>query len=947
VRITPHTPTTTWLHTLQNSLTEARQHEHLPLPRVQALSELPSDTPLFDSLVVFENYPVEEGSAEEHGLKVLDVTAEEATNYPLTLVAYDGERIDTQLRYDPALFTARTAERLLSHLALHLESLVTAPEEPLLTLPLQTGDEHDQITAWGESASSPEALTLVELFSEQVRLRPDATALVGEDVEWTYAELDARSTDLALRLCRLGVGRGSVVGVSLRRGPGLVTALLAVVKAGAAYLPIDPDYPVERQDFVVGDSGVQLLIAEEGDVERPGPSTAPRVSLSGLATEPVPEGAAAPAAPGPDDLAYLIYTSGSTGAPKGTMVSHRGIGDFAASMTERFGTEPGSRVLQLASSSFDASVMEVLMAFGSGGTLVVPGPGPLVGEELAHVLLRHRIGLTIIPPSVLASVPTGDFPDLRTLVVGAEACPAELVNRWAPGRRMVNAYGPTEITIAASLSDPLSPGRTPPIGRPVRGTRLHVLDHLLRPVPVGVVGELYVGGAGVARGYHGRQGLTAQRFVADPFGSGGRLYRTGDLVRWNGDGQLEYVGRADAQVKIRGLRIEPGEVESALVALPGVREAAVTVRRDAPGGPALVGYVAGGADPAEVREQLARTLPRHLVPALVVPVEAVPLTPNGKTDHRALPAPDWSAMAGGEYVAPRSRVERELAEVFASVLGTEKVGAHDDFFALGGDSILSIQLVSRARRAGITLTSKQVFSHPSVAALAQVARTEQETEPSWTGPVSGPLPATPIMRWFLDSREDSADGFVMSVLLELAEDVDTGALSRMADALLEHHDMLRLRVTEEGTQILAQEAGPVLETVAGLDDATVREHTQRVREEIDLADGPVVRMVLFTGRNTPRLLITAPHLVVDGVSWRILLQDLTTAHHQITHGHPIDLGPRTTPFPVWADHLAGSVREGHFDGEVEHWAHLTGVPVEVPRDRDHDGNGPVHSQHTV
>ncbi|WP_152442663.1 non-ribosomal peptide synthetase, partial [Nocardiopsis kunsanensis] len=751
VRITPHTPTTTWLHTLQSSLTEARQYEHLPLNRVQALSDLSGDTPLFDSLVVFENYPVDKDTADENGLEILDVTAEEATNYPLTLVAYDGECIDTQLRYDPALFTAETAERLLNHLALHLESLVTAPDDPLRTLPLQTAGEHEQVTAWGEGAFSPEGLGLVQLFAEQVRLRPDSPALIGEEAEWTYAELDAHSTDLALRLVQHGVGRGSVVGVSLRRGPGLVAALLAVVKAGAVYLPIDPEYPDERQDFLVRDSGVHLLITEEGGTgpSEPVRSAPPRVALPELATEPVSENTAVPTPPGPDDLAYLIYTSGSTGLPKGTMVPHRGIGEFAASMAERFGTEPGFRVLQLASPSFDASVMEVLMAFGAGGTLVVPGPGPLVGEELAQTLLRHRIDLTIIPPSVLATVPTGDYPDLRTLVVGAEACPAELVNRWAPGRRMVNAYGPTEITIAASLSDPLAPGQAPPIGRPVRSARLHVLDHLLRPVPAGVAGELYVGGAGVARGYHGRQALTAERFVADPFGAGGRLYRTGDLVRWNHDGQLEYVGRADAQVKIRGLRIEPGEVESALVALPGVREAAVTVRRDTPGGAALIGYVAGGADPAEVRDRLVRTLPAHMVPVAVIPVETIPLTPNGKTDHRALPAPDWSATARDEYVAPRSEVERELGEVFASVLGTEEIGVHDDFFALGGDSILSIQLVSRARRAGITLTSKQVFSHPSIAALARVARTDQDTEPTWTGPVSGPVTTTPIMRWFL------------------------------------------------------------------------------------------------------------------------------------------------------------------------------------------------------
>ncbi|WP_143833092.1 non-ribosomal peptide synthetase, partial [Nocardiopsis sinuspersici] len=951
VRVTPHTPVNTWLHELQDALTESRQYEHLPLTRLQALSPLPGDTPLFDSLVVFENYPVDEQAARDHGLRVLDVTADEATNYPLTLVAYDGDRIDTQLRYDPDLFDAGTAERLLAHLAFHVESLVTDPASPLRALPPQPGAERDRVTAWGDGGPSRDGLTLVQLFAEQVRARPDTTALIGDGTEWTYAELDARSDALAVRLHRLGAERGTVVGVSLRRGPDLVAALLAITKAGAAYLPIDPEYPDERQDFIVRDSGIGLLITEESGARRPEPDVAapPHVTLAEVAAEPVPEDAAAPLPPGPDDLAYVIYTSGSTGTPKGTMVTHRGIGEFAASMAHRFGTEPGWRVLQLASSSFDASVMEVLMAFGAGAALVVPEPGPLVGEELARTLSRHRVNLTIIPPSVLASVPPGDFPDLRTLVVGAEACPAELVNRWAPGRRMVNAYGPTEITIAASLSDPLSPGQAPPIGRPVRGARLHVLDHLLRPVPAGVVGELYVGGAGVARGYWGRPGLTVERFVADPFGSGERLYRTGDLVRWNADGQLGYVGRADAQVKIRGLRIEPGEVESALVALPGVRQAAVTVRQDAPGGPALVGYVSGGADSAEVRDRLIRTLPAHLVPAVVVSVDAVPLTPNGKTDHRALPSPDWAALAGGEYVAPRSEAERVLAGVFGSVLGVDRVGVHDDFFALGGDSILSIQLVSRARRAGITVTSKQVFARPSVAALAEVAETGRGSAPVPAGPVSGPVTATPIMRWFLDSRAGDPEGFAMSVLLDLAEDFDAGSLPRVAAALLEHHDMLRLRVADDGVpRILPEEdAETVLETVAGLDETTVEEHTERVRERIDLVSGPVVRMVLFTGEGTPRLLIVAHHLVVDGVSWRILLEDLSTAYRQITGGGAADLGARTTPFPAWAERVAEAVRDGRFDGEAGYWEALAGVPAEVPRDHGHAGNGPVSSQRTV
>ncbi|WP_160168041.1 non-ribosomal peptide synthetase [Nocardiopsis ganjiahuensis] len=943
-----------WLRGLQDTLVEARQHEYLSLSRIQAASALPGDTPLFDSLVVFENYPVDQDSAAQHGLEIVGVTADEATNYPLTLVAYDGERVEVQLRYDPDAFDTATADRLADHFAFHLHALVEQPDRSVSALPLLTGAEQEDLVRWGDGGPARADRTFVELFTEQARRSPGATALVGSTEEWTYAEVDARSDDLALRLHALGVTRGTTVGVSLERGPDLVVVLLAVMKAGGAYLPVDPAYPAERQAFVIADSGVRVLLTEPdhpdanaagaaavtGAADPAGAESGPLcLTLDDLARRPLPEGATVPAPPGPDDLAYLIYTSGSTGTPKGTMVTHRGTGELAASMAERFGTRPDFRVLQLASSSFDASVMEVLMALGAGAALVVPPPGPLVGEDLARTLLRCRIGLTIIPPSVLASVPAGDYPDLRVLVVGAEACPAELVNRWAPGRRMVNAYGPTEITIAASLSDPLATGGSPPIGRPVQGTRLHVLDPLLRRAPAGVVGELYVGGAGVARGYWGRAGFTAERFVADPFGSGGRLYRTGDLVRWNGSGQLEYVGQADSQVKLRGFRIEPGEIESALVAIPGVRQAAVTVREDAPAGRALVGYVVGGAaDPAELREVLATTLPVHMVPAVILVLDEMPLTPNGKTDHRALPAPEWDELTTHRYIAPRSGVEGVLAGVFASVLGVERVGVFDDFFALGGDSILSIQVVSRARRAGVMVSSRDVFARPTVAGLAEVAEESGASAVVW-GPVSGPVCSTPIMRWFLDRRTTDPNGFVMSALLDLAEDTDTSLLPTVLAGLVEHHDMLRLRLGADGPTLLTEESSTLLEIVTGTDEATVAEHTARAGDSLDLVSGPVVRAVLFEGQGAARLLLVVHHLVVDGVSWRVLLEDLGTAYEQVALGAAVDLGERTTPVPVWAGQLEEAVRGGRFDGEEGYWAALAGPGVRssVPRDA---GAGP-------
>ncbi|TQN27789.1 non-ribosomal peptide synthase protein (TIGR01720 family)/amino acid adenylation domain-containing protein [Haloactinospora alba] len=951
VRVDPSATAADWLTRVNTSLVEARQYEYLPLSRVQASSDMPGETPLFDSLVVFENYPVDQEAAAEHGLRVESVTAHEATNYPLTVVAYGGETIELQLKYDPDLFDTATAEAVLARLAATVEHLVSDPQRPIVRVPLCEPDEERRALALGSGQPAGDGRTLPQLFAHHARNTPHAPALVLEHEEWSYAELDARAHALARYLRGQGIGRGHTVGVALKRGLDLVTALLGTMKAGAAYLPIDPDYPAERQRFVVTDAAVPVILTDDGWCD--GLPEGPRLLTVAAALAGDPGGEEPPddGAAGPDDAAYTIHTSGSTGKPKGTVVPHRGVSELAATMAHRFGTTPDFRVLQLASPSFDASVMEVLMAFGAGAALAVPPAGPLVGEDLADVLTRYRVSLTIIPPSLLASVPEGDYPDLRTLVVGAEACSAELVDRWAPGRRMVNAYGPTEATIAASLSDPLAVGRTPGIGRPVQGARTYVLDVFLRPVPTGVVGELHIGGAGVGRGYLGRAGLTAERFVADPFVSGERMYRTGDLVRWGADGELEFVGRADSQVKIRGFRIEPGEVEAALAALPGVRQAAALAREDTPGVRTLVGYVAGedgtAPDPAELRSRLSSSLPSHMVPAAVVVLDALPLTPNGKTDYRALPVPEWDA-AGDDYQPPRSEVERVLAEVFASVLGVSRVGVFDGFFALGGDSILSIQVVARARRAGVVVTSRDVFARPTVAELARAAHWEESGQTPVTGPVSGPVAATPIVSWFFASHTVDPDHFTMSVSLELEPGADAGTTAEAVAALAEHHDMLRLRVTRghggapeltiAETHDPARLVDHVDATAAREDtDTLTRHHRDRLNGAIDLANGPVLRAVFVdAGADAaPRLVLVAHHLVVDGVSWRVLLSDLTRAYRQREAGRPVDLGEKSTPFPVWARELARLVHEGVFDDETDYWNDTTAgadprIPVDTP-----------------
>ncbi|MFE4399204.1 amino acid adenylation domain-containing protein, partial [Kitasatospora sp. NPDC056808] len=568
-----------------------------------------------------------------------------------------------------------------------------------------------------------------------------------------------RASHVRLRapdLRRRGAGPERTVALVLPRSMELVAAELAVVRAGAAFLPVDPGYPAERRALMLADAAPALVLDDPAAVraalETERPEDRDHTDL--------------PAADGTDHPAYVIYTSGSTGTPKGVVVTHRGIAGFTAAAVENYAVGPGDRVLQFSSPSFDASVLELFVSVLTGATLVIPPDGPWLGEELAAVLDGQRITHTLIPPAALATVPAGAGRHLRTLIVGAEACSAELVDRWAPGRRMVNSYGPTEATIVATWTGPLTAGTgAPTIGGALPHARVYVLDEAMRPQPTGTDGELYLGGEGVARGYLGRPGLTAARFVADPFGPpGARLYRTGDRARFTADGELEFLGRLDRQVKVRGFRIEPGEIEAALRAHPAVDQAVVVVREDEPGRTRLVGYATPAdpelpPDPAALRTALAAALPAHLVPAAVVVLPAFPLTPQLKIDQRALPAPARQGAAGG--LAPRTERERALAAVWAEVLGLDAVGAEDDFFDLGGDSVLAARTLARiTERLGVRLTLRDVFTARTVAALAPLLDRPAAAAP--TGPVppaprGEPLPLSSAQRrlWFL---EDLATG---------------------------------------------------------------------------------------------------------------------------------------------------------------------------------------------
>ncbi|HVG06283.1 MAG TPA: amino acid adenylation domain-containing protein, partial [Thermoanaerobaculia bacterium] len=703
-------------------------HTHQDVPFEKLVEELAPErslahTPLFQVMFVLQNAPF--GDLQIQDLRMRRVNAGGVTSrFDLTLGLEERDGgLSGTVEYSTDLFDATTVDRMIGGFERLLAAAVATPDVSSFMLPFLSEAECAQIlTEWNDTrASVQEGLCLHSLFAEWAGRRPDAVAAVYEERSLTYGALADQAAALADRLRDTGVGPEALVGICLEEGLERVAAVLGVLLAGGAYLPLDPGHSRERIAYMIGDAGVRVVLTSEGLVEVL-PETIEAMFLDGAC--PPRARIAAPIGANPENLAYVIYTSGSTGRPNGVMVNHRSAVRLVLHAMEAAGLGPCSRVFQTASFSFDASVLEVWGALASGGTLYIASrEARLSGDALGDLARRAGITFAMGTPSVLALLPT-DLPTLETFLVGGESCPAELASRWAPPAsglsRLFNCYGPTETTIytaAASLQGTWR--REPPLGRPVANARAYVLDKHGRPLPAGVAGELYIAGDGLARGYLNRPSLTAERFVPDPFGqAGSRLYRSGDLGRWLPTGDLEFLGRSDHQVKIRGFRIELGEIEAALSVLPGIREAVVTVREDVPGDRRLVAYLAGEVTAGELRRSLREQLPDYMVPAAFVKLQALPLNPNGKVDRKALPAPEWQSPEES-HVAPRTPVEEVLAGIWAELLGLERVGANDHFFDLGGHSLLATRVTSRLRGVfGIEMPLRDLFAAPRLADFA-------------------------------------------------------------------------------------------------------------------------------------------------------------------------------------------------------------------------------------
>ncbi|WP_411083389.1 amino acid adenylation domain-containing protein [Streptomyces sp. cmx-18-6] len=907
--------------------------------------------PLFQVMLAYENR-----QAGEIGLPGLTTTTVPARgrsakfDLTFTLAERDGtDGIEGVLEYAEDLFEPATARALAERLVRVLSAAVTDPAAPLHRLEILSAAERTALLGGPEDAAVPRGdacATLPGLFAAQAAAHPAAPALAGPALatglrtELDYRGLDAAASALARTLTDHGVRGGDRVAVMLPRTVEAVVALLAVAKTGAVYVPVDPGYPAERIAHMLTDAAPALLLTATGTPASaaPAPGGVPRLELdSSLLTRSADD-------PGhwralrPDAAAYVIYTSGSTGRPKGVVVTHTGLPALARTLTDAFAPGPGSRVLQFASLSFDTSVWEIAMALLTGAALEIVPAEQRLGEPLARFLTEHRVTHLTVPPAVLAALPEDAVAPGATLVVAGEACTPALVRTWAGRTRMYNSYGPTETTVDATLwrcapdglrADDSGPV---PVGTPVVETAVYVLDAALRPVPPGTPGELYVAGSGLARGYWGRPGLTAGRFVANPYGPpGSRMYRTGDLARRRGDGELEYLGRADHQVKLRGFRIELGEIESALTALPGVRQAAAALREDRPGSRLLAAYAVArpgtDLDPRELREALARRLPDYAVPATVTVLPALPLGPTGKVDRTALPAPATSSADDDD--APLEGAAAALAALFADVLRLERPpGGDDSFFALGGDSISSIQLVSRARQSGFDVSARQVFERPTPRALAEVAAPRTDAPADRADPVadaSAPALFTPLMHW-LRRNPEHWTGFHQSMLVTVPAELTAERLRTALGLLLDTHDLLSATAVTDAEQPCLTPADtapdpaslltvvPVSGDEAGLRHA-IDAHSRAAAGELDPEHGRLLRAVWFSrgpGRDG-RLLLLVHHLAVDGVSWRVLLPDLA---HAVTTGTP---PPRPgTSFAHWADALYADPER--FADERDHWA---------------------------
>ncbi len=965
---------------IKQTALDAFTHQDAPFSHVvDALSpeRNASYNPVFQVMFDLQNAPA--GAVEISGLRleplILDDGVDGTAMFDLSWTMQEQARGFTgQVEYAMDLFEQATIERFIASSCCLLEHITTDPASPIAALGLMPAAERGRVLALG-SALGPDAPAgcMQHAVADQARRRPQATAVVWQDTSLTYGELDTRANQLAHHLRALGVGRGSLVGICLERCLEMPVAVLGVLKAGAAYVPLDPSYPVDRLAFMQRDAGLRLVLTRERLTGRLSDVEVEILTWEGLGDVLSTQPATAPDVPiTPGDAAYVIYTSGSTGLPKGVVVAHGPwMQTYHAWEREyRLDTEVGSH-LQMAAFSFDVCAGDFVRALCSGGKLVLcPRDHLLSPPDLHALMVREAVDCAEFVPAVLRELAShleeqgSDLAFMRVLIAGSDVWYGEEYQRFrrlcGPRTRLVNSYGVTEAVIDSTYFEAgtraLHPERHVPIGRPFPDTRLYILDARGEPVPPGVTGELHLAGPRLARGYWQQPRLTAERFLPDPFTRepGARMYRTGDAARFLYDGTIEFTGRVDRQVKIRGHRIELGEIETALGKHPQVHSAVATAHAERPGHNILVAYVvpttATGAqaslDLDQLRQFLAERLPGYMVPAVFLQLDALPMTPNGKIDRQALPAPRIAAApAHATDEPPVGPVEQTIAAIWQDLLGVP-VQRSGNFFAMGGDSILAIQVVSRARAAGLRLDPRLLFQYQTVAALAAAIAAQGSSAPAPAPTVvpatlTGSVPLTPVQHWFAQLQAPNPHHYNQSVLLVVDRDLDPDVLAAALQRLPALHPALRLRWHREGhgfAQAYGPQAGEIdvpcsvhdMVDEPGVDDPAWPDAIARVGTEVQtglhLGDGPLLRAAFLRHRDSARLLLVAHHCIIDGVSWRILIEDLAML---LMGQEPM---PATTPYSVWAAHLQERALAARTLADVPRWQRIVSQAPALPTD---------------
>ncbi|WP_104912010.1 non-ribosomal peptide synthetase [Pseudomonas sp. LG1D9] len=949
---------------VRHTVIEGQSHQDLPFDHLVEALQPPRSAaynPLFQVMCNVQRWEFQQ--SRQLAAMTVEYLANDAraTKFDLNLEVTDlDHRLGCCLTYSTDLFDELRIARMAAHWCNLLEALIADPQQRLSELALLQIDEQRalQDSLGIEAGEHRLDQCIHHLFSQQVQARGEAPALTFAGQTLSYRELDSRANRLAWMLRERGVGPQVRVGLALPRSLEMVIGLLAILKAGGAYVPLDPEYPLDRLHYMIEDSGIGLLLSDAAMFDALG--TLPASVSCWCLEDDLPVLANYPAGDLPaislaQHQAYLIYTSGSTGKPKGVVVSHGEIAMHCQAVIERFGMRADDCELHFYSINFDAATERLLVPLLSGAQVVLRAQGQWDAEEICGLIREHRITILGFTPSYGSQLAQWLATQNQTLpvrmcITGGEALTGEHLARIRAAFQpalFFNAYGPTETVVMplASLApEVLEEGAgSVPIGSIIGARVAYILDADLALVPQGATGELFVGGAGLAQGYHQRPGMTAERFVADPYADGGRLYRTGDLVRQRADGLVEYLGRIDHQVKIRGFRIELGEIETRLLEHEAVREA-VVLALDAPSGKQLAAYlVSDASDHTALREalkvHLKAQLPDYMVPTHLMVLDSMPLTANGKLDRRALPQPDAEANRQA-YVAPSNELELSLAAIWCAVLNVQQVGLHDNFFELGGDSILSIQVVSRARQAGIHFSPRDLFQHQTVQALATVAtRSEQITAEQ--GVLTGPSGMTPIQHWFFDSPIPARHHWNQALLLAPVQALDPRRLEQALLAVLEHHDALRLSFTQRDAQWHAEHLAVPEGGVLWLAQVTDMQQCEALfadaQRSLDLEHGPLLRALLVDGpMGQQRLLIAIHHLVVDGVSWRVLLEDLQNVYRQLSDGQAVSLPAKTSALRDWAARLQAYASSESLREELRLWQQqLAGPAVELPVDRAH------------